>query len=98
MNFVGSRWFKCDLHLHSMASECFQDSAVTPEQLVQKAKSIGLDCIAITDHNTPLGIDSIKAAAAGQGITVFPGVEITCSRSLSADSIGTYRQHLIFSP
>ena len=81
-----------------MASECFQDSAVTPEQLVQKAKSIGLDCIAITDHNTPLGIDSIKAAAAGQGITVFPGVEITCSRSLSADSIDTYRQHLIFSP
>ncbi|MBF0546684.1 MAG: PHP domain-containing protein [Candidatus Riflebacteria bacterium] len=81
MNFVGSRWFKCDFHLHTIASECFQDKAVTPAQFVQKAKSVGLDCIAITDHNTPLGIDAIKTAAIDQNLTVFPGVEITCDTS-----------------
>ncbi|MCB9365540.1 MAG: hypothetical protein H6587_13290, partial [Flavobacteriales bacterium] len=33
---------------------------------------------AVTDHNTPLGIKEIQAAAKDKPITIFPGVEITC--------------------
>ncbi|NLD65976.1 MAG: PHP domain-containing protein [Crenarchaeota archaeon] len=81
MNFVGSKWFKCDFHLHTTASECFVDKSVTPEQFIQSVVAAGLDCIAITDHNTNAGIDQIKEVATANNITVFPGVEITCDTS-----------------
>ena len=80
-NYPGTRWYKCDLHLHTMASECFEDKTVTPEQWIARAVEQGLDCIAVTDHNTGAGIDAVIEAAKDQPITVFPGVEITCDSS-----------------
>lgn len=81
ISFKGSRWFKCDLHLHTTASNCFQDRTVTPAQWVQRALDQGLDCVAVTDHNTGNMIDEIKRAAESTQLTVFPGVEITCDTS-----------------
>ena len=81
MMYKGTRWFKCDLHVHTIASECFEEKTVTPEQWVEEAIKKGLDCIAVTDHNTGLNIDKIKEAAKGTNLTVFPGVEITCDTS-----------------
>lgn len=80
-DFRGTKWFKCDLHIHTPASKCFQDSSVTPKQIVSQALESGLDCIAITDHNTGAMIDDVKKEASGTGLTVFPGVEITCDTS-----------------
>jgi predicted metal-dependent phosphoesterase TrpH len=79
--YRGTRWFKCDLHLHTTASKCFQDKAVTPEQWVDRAIEQGLNCVAMTDHNTGFSIDAIKVAAKSKNLTVFPGVEITCDSS-----------------
>lgn len=79
--YKGARWFKCDLHLHTTASLCFQDKSITAKQWVNKAIEQGLDCVAVTDHNTGLGIDDIKNAAIGTSLVVFPGVEITCDTS-----------------
>jgi ABC-type cobalamin/Fe3+-siderophores transport system ATPase subunit len=81
IQYKGTRWFKCDLHLHTTASKCFEDESVTPEQWVNKVLEQGLDCVAVTDHNTGEMIDAIKTAASGTGLTVFPGVEITCDTS-----------------
>lgn len=81
MNYTGNRWYKCDFHLHTPASKCFEDKKVTPEQWINKAIEAKLDCIAVTDHNTADWIDKIKEAAQGKNITVFPGVEITCDTS-----------------
>ncbi len=78
---VGTRWFKCDLHLHTPASKCFKDTTVTPEQWIEEAERKGLNCVAVTDHNTAEWIDRIKEVAAIKKIFVFPGVEITCSDS-----------------
>jgi len=78
ISYPGTRWFKCDLHVHTTASLCFQDRSVTPQQWIDRAIDQGLNCIAVTDHNTGANIDEIKAAAFGKNITVFPGVEITC--------------------
>ncbi len=80
-NYKGNRWFKCDLHLHTPASKCFRDKNVTSKQWVDRAIEVGLDCVAVTDHNTSLSIDEIKTAAEGTELTVFPGVEITCDTS-----------------
>lgn len=81
IDFKGTRWFKCDLHLHTVESKCFRDKTVTAEQWVQRAIDQGLNCVAVTDHNSGNGIDAIQAAAAGTGLVVFPGVEITCDTS-----------------
>lgn len=81
ISFKGARWYKCDLHLHTTASKCFQDQTITPEQWVQRAIEKGLNCVAVTDHNTGDMVDAIKTAAIGTGLTVFPGVEITCDTS-----------------
>jgi predicted metal-dependent phosphoesterase TrpH len=40
---------KADLHIHT----CFSgDSDTTPEALVERCLELGLDCIAVCDHNT----------------------------------------------
>ena len=81
MEYKGLHWYKCDLHLHTPASACFEDKSVTAEQWVDAAIAAGLDCVAVTDHNTGAWIDCIKEAAAGKSINIFPGVEITCDTS-----------------
>lgn len=79
--YIGSRWLKCDFHVHTPASQCFNNKDVTPEMWVQTCLKCGLDCVAVTDHNTNEWIDAIKAAAESTTLTVFPGVELTCDTS-----------------
>jgi len=87
--YKGPRWYKCDFHLHTSASVCFEDENKSKneekltEDFINKVIEKNLDCIAITDHNTGKNIDTIKAAAAKskRRITVFPGVEITCGEA-----------------
>lgn len=79
--YKGTRWYKCDLHLHTTSSLCFQNRTVTAKQWVKRALEQDLDCVAVTDHNTGSAIDEIKEAAEGTNLTVFPGVEITCDSS-----------------
>lgn len=81
MKYNGTRWHKCDFHLHTTASDCFYDKSVTAEMFVEKVIEQGLNCIAITDHNTAAGIKAIQDASIGKDLTVFPGVEITCDTS-----------------
>lgn len=79
LKYRGTNWYKCDLHLHTPASKCFEDKSVRPEEWVQRALDQGLNCVAVTDHNTGEWIDIIKDAARDTELIVFPGVEITCS-------------------
>lgn len=79
--YRGNRWYKCDLHLHTPASECFADKSITPQQFVDVVIENDIKCIAITDHNTAGWIDNIRDIAKEKDIAVFPGVEVTCSDS-----------------
>lgn len=76
--FPGSRWWKCDLHLHTPASYDFKNrETITPEEWVSAALSQGLEIVAVTDHNTGKFIPKALQAADGQSLYVFPGVEVT---------------------
>ncbi|MBU0569024.1 AAA family ATPase [bacterium] len=79
MKTKGLFFKKFDLHIHTPASGCFPNpnNKITPDQIVQKSIQMGLNAIAITDHNTGEWIDKVKRAADGTNLTVFPGVEIT---------------------
>ncbi|MFK5976718.1 MAG: PHP domain-containing protein [Sulfurovum sp.] len=81
MKYNGTRWHKCDFHLHTTASDCFEDKNVTAKQWVDRAIEQGLNCVAITDHNTGGGIDAIQEVARDTNLTIFPAVEITCDTS-----------------
>ncbi|MCP3899979.1 MAG: PHP domain-containing protein [Desulfobacteraceae bacterium] len=62
-----------DLHNHTTAS----DGDFTPDELVFKAKELGINTIAITDHDTLNGLGNAVAAAKNYGIDVIPGVEVS---------------------
>lgn len=74
----GLLYRKVDLHVHTPASKCFDNKSVGPEDIVGKALEMGLDAIAITDHNTGACIDKVKKAAKGE-LAVFPGVEVSAT-------------------
>jgi predicted metal-dependent phosphoesterase TrpH len=64
---------KADLHLHTTAS----DGRLEPKDIVSLAVKVGLDVIAITDHDTVDGIaPALAAAKAFPSLMVIPGVEI----------------------
>ena len=66
-----------DLHTHSNRS----DGTDTPEELVIKAKKCGLEAIALTDHDTFMGIEEAVEAGKRNGIEVIKGAELSSSEN-----------------
>lgn len=62
-----------DLHLHST----FSDGALTPAELVHRAKVKGVKVISLTDHDTIAGNPEALSAGLLHGVTVIPGVEFS---------------------
>ncbi len=89
----GSRWWKFDFHAHTPASDDYgkgSDQTVlkqcTPREWLLDYMRAGIDCVAITDHNSGAWVDRIKTALnelewdqpeGFRPIHVFPGVEIS---------------------
>ncbi len=70
--------YRYDFHLHSCLSPC-GDNDMTPYNLVNMAKVMGLDAIALTDHNTALNCPAAVKAGEEAGILVLPGMELCVS-------------------
>jgi 3',5'-nucleoside bisphosphate phosphatase len=62
-----------DLHSHSNVS----DGTTSPADLVRRAAEVGLDVIALTDHDTAAGWDEAAAAARTHRVCFVPGMEIS---------------------
>lgn len=63
----------CDLHTHSN----YSDGTLTPAQLIKAAEETGLAAVALTDHNTVLGLPDFLQAAQGSSVEAVPGVEFS---------------------
>lgn len=70
--------YRYDFHLHSCLSPC-GDNDMTPYNLVNMAKVMGLDAIALTDHNTCLNCPAAVKAGKEAGVLVLPGMELCVS-------------------
>lgn len=97
-NWNGARWWKFDFHTHTPASD---DYGKGPSQAQFKARGAkewlldymraGIECVAVTDHNSGAWIDRLKGALSEletenrtdfRSIHLFPGVEITVNGSI----------------
>jgi PHP family Zn ribbon phosphoesterase len=74
----GLKNFKADLHIHSCLSPC-GDWNMSPKRIVQKSSDIGLDLIAVCDHNTVENAAVVMNEGLKKGVHVLPGLEI-CSK------------------
>ncbi|MCS7139325.1 MAG: PHP domain-containing protein [Candidatus Nezhaarchaeota archaeon] len=63
-----------DLHVHSHNSI---DSFLDPQRIIEVALKRGLNCVAVTDHNTVRGgLELVREAKSYQGFIAIPGVEL----------------------
>ncbi len=65
---------KLDLHIHSSYS---RDATAKPEEILKRCRELGLDGLAITDHNAIKGSLKAYAMAASEGLVVVRGVEVS---------------------
>jgi 3',5'-nucleoside bisphosphate phosphatase len=77
---------RIDLHTHSSVS----DGTDSPAELVGKAHALGLDVVALTDHDTFDGLDEAVAEGDRLGIVVVRGMELSCSRHGSSVHVLAY--------
>jgi energy-coupling factor transporter ATP-binding protein EcfA2 len=92
-NWNGARWWKFDFHTHTPASDDY-GKGPSHAQLIARTASkwlldhmrAGIDCVAITDHNSGVWVDQLKQALSEldlempndyRPIHLFPGVEIS---------------------
>ncbi len=65
---------RIDLHTHSDRS----DGTMSPTALVEHAAEVGIDVLAITDHDCFAGWDEAAATAERVGVHLVLGIEISC--------------------
>ncbi|MBD9702457.1 PHP domain-containing protein [Streptomyces sp. ID01-12c] len=80
---------RIDLHCHSTAS----DGTDTPAELVRKARTAGLDVVALTDHDTTRG-HAEAIAALPEGLTLVTGAELSCR----LDGVSMHMLAYLFDP
>jgi DNA repair ATPase RecN len=92
----GAKWWKFDFHNHTPASNDFGKGdathmAITPENWLLMYMRAGIDCVAITDHNSGEWINKLKTALEAMELSqpegykkiyLFPGVEISASGNI----------------
>lgn len=64
---------RADMHVHTSAS----DGLFSPEEVVNFAGSIGLDALAVTDHDTTFNTEKVNTLCQNSGITGINGIEIS---------------------
>lgn len=93
MTWNGARWWKFDFHSHAPASDDYgkgphqaQLKGRAPKEWLLDYMRAGIDCVAITDHNSGAGIDHLKKALKEletekhhdfHPLYLFPGVELS---------------------
>lgn len=96
--YPGSRWWKFDFHTHTPASEDYgrgKDQLslrqISPQDWLLNFMRAGIDCVAVTDHNSADWVDQLKEAYVEleqeqapdfRPLHLFPGVEITADGNI----------------
>lgn len=74
-------FFRYDFHNHSCLSPC-ADNDMAVCNLVNMAKLLSLDVIAVTDHNSSLNCPAAMKVGEAAGVTVIPGMELCTAEEI----------------
>lgn len=82
----GARFYRCALQVnpqHYSLSYRGQDNKLAPiqyaETMVKQSSDLGIELLAITDHNSVNDVDLFRRAAVSYDVTIMPGFELTSS-------------------
>lgn len=73
----GAGWIermKANLHIHSR----YSDGTQWPEEIIKRAADLGLNQVALTDHDCMEGVEQFLNSARKAGLQAIAGVEIDC--------------------
>ncbi len=73
--------YPVDLQLHST----YSDGTDSPAALIDMAIALGIQVLALTDHDSVLGVSRAMAAADGKGIRVVPALEFSTTNQRQRD-------------
>lgn len=75
---MAHRIITADFHIHTCLSPC-GDWDMSPRALVERCREVGLEMIAVCDHNSAENAGAVMRMGERHQIAVLPGMEI-CSR------------------
>ncbi len=75
------RCYQADLHIHSVLSPC-GGLEMSPRALMRRARELGIEWIAITDHNSLANCAAYEKAAEESGLAFSWGVEIQTAEEI----------------
>ena len=67
------RIYPVDLQTHST----FSDGTDTPEELIAKAAAVGIRVLAVTDHDSVMGVAAAQAIGVKAGVQILPAIEFS---------------------
>jgi len=73
--------FRADLHIHTCLSPC-SELSMTPARIVERAASLGINIMAVCDHNTVEHVEVTANIAKKKGIRVIAVIEINSSEEV----------------
>ena len=82
---------RADLHMHSV----YSDGTLPIKKLLDYAKSKKLDIIAITDHDSTMGVEEAIAYGKEINLKVIPGIELSTSHNGESVHVLGYFNHEI---
>jgi PHP family Zn ribbon phosphoesterase len=68
--------YRADFHIHSCLSPC-ASLEMSPSAIVQRAKEVGLNAIALSDHNCAFNLPAFAAVCARHELDCLFGLEVT---------------------
>lgn len=68
--------YRMDLHVHTCLSPC-SESEMSPQAIIAKSVELGLDAIAICDHNSAENVIAVRSVGQRQGVVVIGGMEVS---------------------
>lgn len=69
--------YRADLHIHTILSPCTELTEMSPNAIVKTARQMGLNLIAICDHNSCENVTATRKISLGSDLAVLAGIEIT---------------------
>jgi len=68
--------YRADLHIHTILSPCTEPTEMSPQAIVRRALQLGLDIIAICDHNSCENVTPTRKNSLHTELVVLAGIEI----------------------